>query len=100
MKKLADAKDNPNIFKIEQTCTGKGWDQGHRTPCFALWEISAVDIFKRKYTDMAGDTEITYGFLCPECGCFTELNAADLPREVKLHAKEFNSSVAKEILGE
>jgi len=89
MKKLADAKNNPDVFKIEHTCTGKGWKQGGRKPCYALWEVAAYDILKRKSMDYGGGTEISYGFICPECGCFTEIDAAKLPYEVKSNAIEY-----------
>lgn len=90
MRKLADAKENPHIFRTEQTCTGKGWNQNGKVPCYSLWEISAADIMKRTSSDYSGDTETSYGFVCPDCGCFTEIAANKLPWHVKSNATTYS----------
>lgn len=89
MKLIAEAKNNPNLFKMEVTCSGKGWHQDGK-PCYRLWEINAYDVKSRKHTDISGETDIYYGFVCPTCGCFTELNSKDIPMEVKNIAREYN----------
>jgi len=83
MKKLASVKNNPNIFKMKATCSGRGWDQNGKVPCYALWEITAADVRKRTHTDMSGVTDVYYGFVCPDCGCFTELDTNKIPSEVR-----------------
>ena len=89
MKKLANAKTNPSLWKTTSTCTGKGWIQIGTNPCYALWEIDASDILKRTHTDISGDTEAYYGFICPDCGCFTEIDVKDIPYEVRSGAKNY-----------
>ena len=44
MRLIAEANNNPELFSIQVSCTGHGWDQGVRTPCGRLWEITATDI--------------------------------------------------------
>lgn len=85
MRKLASASENPNIWKIEASCTGAGWQQS-RTPCNALYEINATDIKKRTHTDYGGGTDTYYGFVCPDCGCFTEISESKIPYNVRSHA--------------
>lgn len=88
MRKIASAKENPSIWKMEATCTGKGWQQ-IGTPCYSLFEINATDILKRTHTDMYGDTEEYYGFVCPDCGCFTEIQKDKIPYDVRSHARKY-----------
>ena len=87
MKKIASARENSEIFKIKATCSGSGWDQGSRVPCYSLWEVSAADIQKRTYTDYGGSTDAYYGFTCPECGCFTELDKNEIPATIRNSAR-------------
>ena len=89
MKKIIDGKNNTSKWKMNATCSGKGWEQGGKTPCQSIFELNADDIIKRNYTDMAQDTETYYGFICPDCGCFTELTTSKIPREVRRFAKSY-----------
>lgn len=89
MKKIANGNENPNQWKIQATCTGKGWNQNHKVPCNALFELNQSDIYFRTYTDYGGGTDTYYGFICPDCGCFTELNSNDLPSYIKSSAKSY-----------
>ena len=78
MRLIAEANNNPELFSIQVSCTGHGWDQGVRTPCGRLWEITATDILKREHKDYAGCSDSYYGFVCPKCGCFTEIESSKL----------------------
>ena len=89
MKRLATANENPNAFKMQATCDGRGWNQNGRRPCLALWEITANDIRMRKHTDYSGETDSYYGFVCPDCGCFTELDPREIPLYVRNNAQEY-----------
>lgn len=88
-RKLADEKNNPQLWKMEVTCSGKGWNQNGKCPCYALWEVTAMDIRKRTHTDYGGGTDTYYGFVCPDCGCFTEISEKDIPHDVKSHAPAY-----------
>lgn len=78
MRLIAEANNNPELFSIQVSCTGHGWDQGFRTPCGRLWEITARDILRREHKDYAGYSDSYYGFICPKCGCFTEIESSKL----------------------
>ena len=93
MKKLAQGKNNPHLWRTEATCNGKGWDQNGKNPCYALWEVTALDIRKRTHMDYGGGTDTYYGFVCPDCGCFTELSEKGIPHEVKNNAPVYTGNV-------
>lgn len=90
-RKIATAKENTELFKIKVTCDGNGWDQDDHDPCYALWEATEADIYRRSHTDISECTDTYYGFICPDCGCFTELDAKKLPSRVKSKAKSYRS---------
>lgn len=90
MRKLATSEQNPDLFKMKATCTGAGWDQGNRCPCYSLWEVTAKDIQRRTHTDYGGNTDTYYGFTCPDCGCFTELDKDDIPFDIRANAKNYS----------
>lgn len=90
-KIIAEAKDNPELWKMQLTCTGAGWDGSEQHPCYRLIEIDGRDIYKRGYTDISGSTDIYYGFICPACGTFTEISEDKIPESVKGHARDYGS---------
>ena len=55
MKLLAEANENPEIFKMKATCSGKGWIQEGNNRCKKLYSPS---LQRKKYR--AGNT----GFYC------------------------------------
>lgn len=72
-------------FSIETICTGYGWKQGEKIPCGTKWKISEDDIIKRKITKKNKCTDNYYGFICPECNCYTQLEL--IPKEIEYSAK-------------
>lgn len=88
-KVIAEANENPNLWKKQVTCTGEGWDQEGKVPCRRLIEIDERDVQYRNHTDYAGDTDTYYGFTCPACKCFTELMNSSIPTRVKSQAIEY-----------
>lgn len=70
-------------WEKECFCTGEGWTQYGRTPCHAKLAVADKDIMARKHTDYSGDTSTYFGFVCPICGCFTEIPENELPYKVK-----------------
>lgn len=76
-------------WKIERMCSGRGWDQNGKSPCRTLWQVEEDDIQFRIHKDYGGGSETYYGFTCPTCGCFTEIDTKDIPHFVKCHAKLF-----------
>ncbi len=65
-------------WSMEARCTGKGWEQKQK-PCYSKWKLEDGDIVKRKNSD----GEVYYGFICPDCHCFTQLEEKELPTNVK-----------------
>jgi len=57
IKLLKVSNENPELYKIDCACTGKGWAQSGKTPCGRLWEVLATDIYERRYTDLSGCTD-------------------------------------------
>lgn len=72
--------------KVE--CSGKGWQQD-RKPCHSKYKIDDNDIFYRRHTDISGETDTYYGFICAKCGCFTELKTSSIPETVRTYARNY-----------
>ena len=89
IKVLKHGNNNPEKWKIDCTCTGYGWNNPGKTPCSALLEIDQSSILKRHHTDISGETDVYYGFVCPVCGCFTEIESKNIPNFVKNNATEY-----------
>lgn len=76
-------------WKLEVECTGKNWNQDNKIPCGSWLEINANDLIKRewsKYPDYGG---IDYGFICPVCQCFTEIDQQNISDNLKNMARDF-----------
>lgn len=89
MKVKAEPEQNPQLWEMDVTCDGNGWDQGGKKPCYRLLGVDARDIYKRRHIDMTGEVEIYYGVICPMCGCFTQIDAPKLPDYVKNNAIKY-----------
>lgn len=72
MKVLVESKNNQKIWKGKFACTGKGWIQDG-IPCGSILEVAATDLRTRLHTDLYEETTKYYGFVCPVCGCYTEI---------------------------
>lgn len=92
MKVLVESKNNQKIWKGKFTCTGRGWVQTG-IPCRSILEVDATDLRTRLYTDLYQETTKYYGFVCPICGCYTEINARKLPEIAKRMAQPYKESV-------
>ena len=88
MKVLKYGKDNPNLKKIEVTCTGKGF--ADQTPCASLLEITGLDLRVGTQKDYGNFTTKYYYIICSECGTKTEISEKDLTPEMKELAKSDN----------
>ena len=92
MKKIADGRNNEKQWKMEATCTGAGWNQNGKSPCYSLFELTGGDIRKRTHVDYGGGKDTYYGFVCPDCGCFTELPEGKIPYSVRSNASTYVAS--------
>lgn len=83
LKKKGNYAD-PNWSLEDVMCTGKGWNQNGKKPCYSVWDLDSGDIVKREYPDDFNSIAISYGFICPECHCFTQIDERLIPRSIKL----------------
>ena len=87
--KVLEKGNIKNNWNLECVCSGKGWQQTTK-PCYSKMLLEDGDIYQRTYTDMYDCTkEIHYGFVCSECGCFTEILKTLLPIEVMQYARKY-----------
>ena len=80
---------------MQVECTGGGWNQNEKVPCGSTLEINTDDLLKRewaKYPDYGG---IDYGFICPICGCFTNIDEKSLTNNLKNMAKDYPKDIDK-----
>ena len=72
---------NPNGWKIEQECTGKGNGNGG---CNTRLLVSEDDILINYHTeDISGYTYYYYTFKCPCCGVLTDISERKVPVRVR-----------------
>ena len=76
-----NSKD-PN-WSLEINCTGAGWDQNNKRPCYSKLKLSSSDIVRRDCEPYGGSREINYGFICTKCKCFTEISEEKIPGNIK-----------------
>ena len=73
---------SPN-WSLEIQCTGHGW-QNKNKPCFSVLKLNTDDIVKRSYRRYPSvSSSMSYGFICPKCHCFTEINEFLIPQFIK-----------------
>jgi hypothetical protein len=72
-------------------CTGGDWNQGDKVPCGSTLQIDSNDLIKRKWFKYPDYEGVSYGFICPVCGCFTNLNENELPDHLKIIAKDYKT---------
>lgn len=59
-------------WSMKVDCSGYGWHQ-ENAPCTSNLEIDANDLLKREWSKYPDESGIAYGFVCPLCNCFTEI---------------------------
>ena len=82
-------ENNYDDWSLEVSCNGLNWNQNDMFPCGSKLELDVNDVLIRswfKYPDREGSN---YGFICPICGCFTEIKDDLLPSGVKRLAKDY-----------
>ncbi len=86
--KVLESGNTKSDWNIKTQCTGKGWMQNHR-PCGAKLLVEEEDIVHRKYAESYWEYGIDYGFICPECKCFTALEHELIPKEIRQYCKSY-----------
>ncbi len=77
MKVLEKENYKVRDWKLKVECTGNLWHNKNK-PCHSILELEDGDIVKRE-----GLGEFSYGFICCECHCFTEIAPKLIPDEIK-----------------
>lgn len=77
MERLEEGNYQLPDWSIEARCSGKGWEQRQK-PCYGKFKLVDGDIVKRTCWG-----EVYYGFICPDCHCFTQIDEKEIPKEVK-----------------
>lgn len=78
MKIIAEKCDNPNLPRMQVSCTGEGFrNEGHGCGC--LLEITPLDVKSDTYTDYGGGTDTYYYIICPKCHHKTEVYYSQMP---------------------
>lgn len=82
MKLLEKGNYEPRAWKMEVECTGQGF-KNNQHACHSILEVNVSDIVVRK-SDLVGVGATTmYGFVCPECHCFTRVSDKYVPDELR-----------------
>lgn len=82
--KKGDGKIN---WSLEVECTGKGWTNKNKS-CNSSLNVEDGDIVKRSYRRYGDESSsIAYGFICPICNVFTEVDEKILPKEIMEYCK-------------
>lgn len=82
MQKLREIFSKSHNWSTEARCSGNGWDNLYFTPCNTKILLHCYDIVGRLDFDESKNVIIRYGFTCPICKCFTEIDAHSIPAKV------------------
>jgi len=77
MERLEEGNYKLPDWSLDVRCNGYGWGQKQK-PCYGKFRLIDGDILKRKTQE-----DTYYGFICPDCHCFTEIAEKQIPKEVK-----------------
>lgn len=77
-------KKGNSCWSLEVKCTGNGWNNLEKDPCFSILKLNKEDIYKRSYHQYEKGKQQTYGFICPVCHCFTEIDRNLIPAYTKV----------------
>lgn len=75
-------------WSLKVTCNGEKWTQ-KQAPCGSDLEIDIKDLYFRKWFKYPNTEGISYGYICPVCGCFSEINESLLSKHMKIKANDY-----------
>lgn len=81
--KIIQEKQPYKEWSLEVCCTGRNWDQGDLVPCGSLLEMDKNDLLIRTSHRYGSEEETDYGFVCPVCGCFSELDKGVIDKHLE-----------------
>lgn len=73
MRVIAEKKDNPEIPRMNVSCTGNGFLRSDGKGCGRLLEITPMDVKSGVTHDYDGGTDTYYYIRCPVCSHKTEV---------------------------
>ena len=86
-------------WSLEVECTGIGYDN-KRKPCHSIIKLEDGDIvrFHRQKNLGFGTYKywLSYGFICCNCRCFTEVSGDLIPREIRDYSPNIAQKYQKE----
>ena len=88
MKVLKKGKYKVRNWSLQVECTGESWNQKGKKPCHSILKLEDGDIVKREGSCTFEGDFIAYGFICPECKCFTEIDETKIPKEIKKYCPQ------------
>ena len=86
--KLLVEREPYEDWELEVDCTGGEW-RDDKVPCGSTSSINATDLVRRKWCKYPDDNGVDYGFICPKCGCFTNIDEKNLTKDLKTMAKDY-----------
>ena len=75
MERIYTDKSQKSWTKIVQ-CTGNA---DSANACGHVWKISEYDLVSKKLWEMFDLECVALGFICPDCGTFTEIPSSAVP---------------------
>ena len=88
-------------WSLETECTGIGYANKHK-PCHSPIKLEDGDIVKLNHKKPMGygifKYWLSYGFICCECHCFTEIPAHLIPSEVREYCLQVARKGSEEYL--
>lgn len=83
---MKSAKKKAHEWALEVECTGNGWNNSPLYPCHTRMFLMSNNVVARVETNHDGFIELRYGFTCPICKCFSEVDCHKIPQTVLKHA--------------
>jgi len=90
--KIIDEQEPFQDWEKEVECNGVGWRQGDKVPCGSKLIIDRDDLKLRKWFKYPDSEGVNYGFICPNCNCFTEIPTDELDKNLRKLAVEWRDN--------
>ncbi len=78
-------------WSLEVECTGIGYDNKNK-PCYSPLKLEDSDIVKLRQKESLGENAsrhwLSYGFICCQCNCFTEIPGYIIPSAIRSYCPQ------------
>lgn len=92
MKKVA--VESVDTWSLRVTCKGDEYSANNKA-CGVVWEVNRNDIVRIRLWIMGELETIHYGFVCPECNTFTEIDRNSIPVFVRNNCPFYSEPTRK-----